>query len=121
MVDTAVIRPTSGASQMSDSDVGPGAGGIAARMSAMDEADFRREMDDARHPVSVWANGPHYCYAPHSHPYKKFVFCVEGSIVFHTAGGDVALAAGERMALDPGVEHSATIGPGGVRCAEAHA
>ena len=38
------------------------------------------------------------------------LFCLEGSIVFHTRDGDVVLASGDRLDLDPGTEHAATVG-----------
>jgi mannose-6-phosphate isomerase-like protein (cupin superfamily) len=45
---------------------------------------------------------------------------LEGSITFHLPDGDVRLSSGDRMIVGPGVEHAATVGPSGVRCAEAH-
>lgn len=71
-------------------------------------------------PVSVWANAPGDTYGRHSHAYKKILCCLEGSITFHTPGGDVHLGSGERMELPAGTPHAATVGPDGVRCAEAH-
>jgi len=84
------------------------------------EAEFLEEMAEAGRPVSTWSNGPGDCYASHRHPYRKYLCCLEGSMVLHTADGDVTLAAGDRMVLDAGTEHSVTVGPQGVRCAEAH-
>lgn len=81
---------------------------------------FAAEMRAAGYPVTEWANGPGDRYAAHSHPYKKIVCCLEGSIVFHTDNGDSTLTPGSRLVVEPGVEHSATVGPSGVRCAEAH-
>ncbi|MGH9114464.1 MAG: cupin domain-containing protein [Acidimicrobiales bacterium] len=82
--------------------------------------DFAAEMAAAGHPVTVWANAPGDTYAAHSHGYQKVLCCLEGSIVFHLAGHDEPLSQGERLVLEPGTEHSATVGPSGVRCAEAH-
>ncbi|HZU80053.1 MAG TPA: AraC family ligand binding domain-containing protein [Acidimicrobiales bacterium] len=84
------------------------------------EREFTEEMRARRATLSVWGNGPGDRYAPHTHGYHKVLLCLEGSIVFHTPDGDVALAAGERLDLAPGTEHSATVGAEGVRCAEAH-
>jgi mannose-6-phosphate isomerase-like protein (cupin superfamily) len=67
----------------------------------------------------AWANGAGYRYTSHSHPYEKVLYCVSGSIVFHTAGGDVSLEPGDLLEIDPGVEHSATVGERGVECVEA--
>ena len=72
------------------------------------------------YPISEWSNGPGYTFATHSHPYKKILCCLEGSIIFRRPGGDVPLSAGDRTVVEPGVEHSAIVGPLGVRCAEAH-
>ncbi len=83
-------------------------------------ADFVQEMEAQGWPVSVWGNPPGDTYGRHAHPYKKILCCLDGSIVFHTSEGDVALVAGDRLVLEAGVEHSATVGPQGVRCAEAH-
>ena len=86
----------------------------------MDEEGFRVEMAADGHAVSVWANGPGDRYAAHAHPYRKFLCCLDGSIVFQTPAGDVILETGDRLVLDAGTRHSATVGPMGVRCAEAH-
>jgi len=81
---------------------------------------FAEEMRAAGHPVSEWSNGPGYTYSPHAHSYQKILCCLDGSIVFHFGGRDVPLSAGDRTVVEPGVEHSATVGSTGVRCAEAH-
>jgi quercetin dioxygenase-like cupin family protein len=86
----------------------------------MNAVSFTEEMRALGHPVSEWSNGPGYKYAPHSHPYQKILFCVDGSIVFHVNDRDVRLSAGDRTMIEAGVEHSATVGASGVRCAEAH-
>ncbi len=44
-----------------------------------------------------------------------------GAITFHTRdSGDLELGPGDRLEIDAGTEHSATVGPDGVDCAEAH-
>ena len=58
-------------------------------------------------------------YARHEHGYHKVLFCLSGSIVFHTDDGDIELRAGDRLDLEPGTGHAATVGPGGCRCVEA--
>jgi quercetin dioxygenase-like cupin family protein len=58
-------------------------------------------------------------YAWHAHDYHKVLFCLDGSIVFHTRANDVALEAGDRLDLAPGTEHAATVGPLGCVCVEA--
>jgi quercetin dioxygenase-like cupin family protein len=47
------------------------------------------------------------------------LFCLSGSITFHLPDGDVTLEPGDRLDLDPGTEHGATVGPRGVECVEA--
>ncbi len=66
-----------------------------------------------------WGNPPGDTYAEHQHGYHKVLYCVAGSITFHTPSGDLAMGAGDRLDLPPGTPHSATVGPGGVRCVEA--
>ncbi|MGH2594341.1 MAG: cupin domain-containing protein [Actinomycetota bacterium] len=68
---------------------------------------------------SFWSNGPGDAYSWHEHEYHKVLFCLTGSIVFHTHDGDVELTAGDRLDLEPGTEHAATVGPRGCECVEA--
>lgn len=65
-----------------------------------------------------WSNGPGDRYGAHSHRYHKVLFCAQGSIVFHTAEDDIELAPGDRLDVEPGTEHAATVGPDGVTCVE---
>jgi mannose-6-phosphate isomerase-like protein (cupin superfamily) len=67
----------------------------------------------------TWGNGPGDTYGWHEHGYHKVLFCLGGSIVFHTQDGDVVLDAGDRLDLPPGTRHAATVGPGGCACVEA--
>ena len=66
-----------------------------------------------------WGNGPGDTYGRHAHGYRKVLFCLSGSIAFHTDDGDVELGPGDRLDLEPGTEHAATVGPRGVECVEA--
>lgn len=66
-----------------------------------------------------WGNGPGDTYASHVHGYHKVLYCVAGSIVFHTAEGDVGMGPGDRLDVEPGTEHAATVGSEGVECLEA--
>ena len=79
------------------------------------EARFRKEDLSPR----TWGNEPGYEYEWHSHDYHKVLYCLSGSIVFHTEAGDFAMEAGDRLDVEPGTGHSATVGPDGVRCMEA--
>lgn len=66
-----------------------------------------------------WANGPGDRYGRHEHPFHKVLFCLSGSIVFHTDDGDVKLTPGDRLDLEPGTAHAATVGREGCECVEA--
>jgi quercetin dioxygenase-like cupin family protein len=66
-----------------------------------------------------WSNGPGDEYGWHTHEYHKVLYCAAGSTVFHTRHGDVVLAPGDRLDIQPGTEHAATVGPEGVTCVEA--
>lgn len=66
-----------------------------------------------------WGNAPGDRYGAHAHDYDKVLYCVSGGITFHTDSGDFALAAGDRLEVDAGTSHSATVGPDGVECLEA--
>ena len=67
----------------------------------------------------TWSNGPGYVYENHQHAYHKVLFCIEGTITFHTPDGDILLSPGDRLDLPPGTVHGATVGPEGVTCMEA--
>ncbi len=75
--------------------------------------------DEGMSSPRFWGNGPGDTYGRHSHGYDKVLFCLEGSVTFHTDDGDVPLEAGDRLDIDPGTEHSATVGPRGCECVEA--
>jgi hypothetical protein len=66
-----------------------------------------------------WANGAGDRYGAHEHGYHKVLFCLAGSIVFHVDGDDVTLTGGDRLDLEPGTVHAATVGPAGCECVEA--
>jgi hypothetical protein len=70
-------------------------------------------------PPRSWGNASGDQYGWHSHDFHKVLFCLSGSIVFHTRAGDVELVAGDRLDLQPGTEHAATVGQGGCECVEA--
>jgi quercetin dioxygenase-like cupin family protein len=74
---------------------------------------------EASSPPMWWSNAPGDKYGWHDHPYHKVLYCSEGSITFHLRDGDVELGPGDRLDVEPGTEHSATVGPQGVTCVEA--
>jgi hypothetical protein len=88
--------------------------GVSTRADALEA--FRSEGCSAPRP---WSNGPGDEYGWHEHAYHKVLFCLAGSITFHLRVGDVVLAAGDRLDLEPGTEHAATVGPEGCSCVEA--
>ncbi len=67
----------------------------------------------------MWSNVAGYRYDWHDHPYHKVLYCVKGSITFHTDEGDTGLSTGDRLDLPSGTRHAATVGPAGVTCLEA--
>jgi AraC-like protein len=67
----------------------------------------------------TWGNGAGDTYGRHDHAYHKVVFCLSGSIVFHTDDGDLELTEGDRLDLEPRTAHAATVGPDGCECVEA--
>jgi quercetin dioxygenase-like cupin family protein len=87
--------------------------------SGRDPAAVRAELEGGGLALRDWGNGPGETYGWHDHPYHKTLVCLAGSIVFHTDGGDMSLSAGDVLELEPGTRHAATVGPSGVRCAEA--
>lgn len=96
-------------------------------MSATSTPDAVRGRDEAEAtlaaegclPSRAWSNRPGDEYGVHAHGYHKVLFCLEGSITFHLGGEDVTLRAGDRLDLEPGTPHSATVGPEGCSCIEA--
>ena len=78
----------------------------------------RRFLDEGLSPHS-WGNAPGDRYGRHAHDYHKVLYCLAGGIVFHTPDADLALRPGDRLDVEPGTEHSATVGPEGVECMEA--
>ena len=90
----------------------------ASAVTGHDEAVDRFIAERTSAP-RAWSNGPGDTYDWHRHGYHKVLFCLRGSITFHTHQGDVSLEAGDRLDLDPTTEHAATVGPEGVECVEA--
>jgi mannose-6-phosphate isomerase-like protein (cupin superfamily) len=87
-------------------------------VTGRDEA-VRVFADERLSAPRFWSNGPGDTYGWHSHGYHKVLFCLEGSITFHTSEGDVELRAGDRLDIEPGTDHAASVGPAGCSCVEA--
>jgi quercetin dioxygenase-like cupin family protein len=84
--------------------------------------DLMRRLEAEAQSCYSWSNGPDHAYPAHSHPYRKILYCLEGSIRFDVAGGEsFELAAGDRLELAPGTVHSALVGAHGVTCIEGRA
>lgn len=83
------------------------------------EAALRAFAEEGGSTPRFWANGPGDRYGEHAHDYHKILFCLAGSIVFHVEGDAVELMAGDRLDLEPGTVHAATVGPDGCECVEA--
>ncbi len=82
--------------------------------------ELQRWFRDQGLELREWGNSPGDTYDWHSHGYQKVLFCVSGTIVFHTKDeGDIELYPGDRLDVEPGTEHAATVGPDGVQCIEA--
>jgi hypothetical protein len=80
---------------------------------------IERMAEEGCLPPRFWGNGPGDRYGWHSHDYHKVLFCLTGSIIFHTKSGDIEMGAGDRLDLAPRTEHATTVGPVGVECVEA--
>lgn len=89
-------------------------GAVDGREAALQA--FRDEGCSAPRP---WGNGAGDTYGWHSHAYHKVLFCLAGTITFHVREADVTLGPGDRLDLDPGTEHAATVGDDGCSCVEA--
>jgi quercetin dioxygenase-like cupin family protein len=87
--------------------------------AGQDPDEVRAGLEARGLDLHSWSNGPNCSYGWHDHSYHKTLICLTGSIVFHTDDGDVSLVAGDVLELEPGTRHAATVGPDGVRCAEA--
>ena len=101
------------------------AGGVPARFERCEGPPPTPEQLDARLrdeglQPSSWGNAPGDTYGWHAHSYAKVLYCLTGGITFHLRDGeDVELRAGDRLEIDPGTHHAATVGREGVRCVEA--
>lgn len=90
-------------------------------MSGNDRANAEAAFQGEGLSPHTWSNELGYRYGEHEHDYHKVLFCIEGSITFHTASGDIELGPGDRLDLPPRTRHSATVGESGVTCMEAAA
>ena len=90
-----------------------------AREAPRSQKDIEARFEEEGLSPHGWGNAPDYRYGWHSHAYHKVLYCVSGSIVFHTEDGNFELRSGDRLDVEPGTGHAATVGSEGVRCLEA--
>lgn len=90
-----------------------------ADVIAPDPESAQRWFDEQGLDARIWSNDPGFRYDDHSHGYHKILFCLAGDIVFHTDDADIHLRPGDRLDVEPGTRHAATVGPEGVTCIEA--
>lgn len=93
--------------------------GVRVERGHVDPADAVSTLTAEGLQPHSWSNGPHFEYAEHAHPYYKVLYCTEGSIVFRADGSAYDLNPGDRLEIEPGTAHGATVGPNGVTCVEA--
>lgn len=91
---------------------------VTSGAGARDEATAARLLRDAGLQPRVWGNAPGDTYDRHEHGYAKVLYCIAGSIIFHTEAGDLVLRAGDRLDVPARTPHAATVGGDGVRCVE---
>ncbi|MEI7554647.1 AraC family ligand binding domain-containing protein [Candidatus Chlorohelix sp.] len=85
-----------------------------------DEQMLRELMEQEGLQPYRWWNYPGDIYLPHTHPYFKALYVVNGSITFELASGELLeLTAGDRLDLPAGIVHAAKAGVNGVICLEA--
>ena len=84
------------------------------------EAAIRNRFHDEGLAPRSWSSEPGYRFGWHSHDQDKVLYCVRGSIEFQSAEVQCELAAGDRLEVEAGTEHSAIVGPQGVDCLEAY-
>jgi len=89
----------------------------------IDESEIRRRLEAEAHSCYSWSDGPGRVYDAHSHPYRKILYCLRGSIGFDLlpSGERLELGPGDRLELPPGTSHSAQVGAAGVSCIEGQA
>lgn len=96
----------------------------ARRTAHVGPPPLREEIERRLHNEGVgawtWSNEPRTQFAWHAHDFDKVLYCVGGSITFHTREGDIEMTPGDRLDLPAGTEHAATTGPDGVTCSEGH-
>jgi quercetin dioxygenase-like cupin family protein len=86
------------------------------------EEAIRKIFESESLKPTKWSDLPGEKYTPHSHPYLKIIYVVEGSMifVFTDKNESFKVKAGDRLEVLPGVIHHAMVGPDGITCLEGH-
>jgi quercetin dioxygenase-like cupin family protein len=76
--------------------------------------------ENCPHPRK-WTGQPGQEYPWHGHGHHKILFVLAGSITFEDEERKTyRLLAGDRLDIEAGTEHAATVGPHGVECMESY-
>ncbi len=65
--------------------------------------------------IYTWEDGPHACYADHSHPTLTAHIILEGEMTLTMEGESRTYGAGDRCDVPAGAVHAARMGPQGCR------
>lgn len=65
--------------------------------------------------VIEWRDGPGTTYEEHVHATREVRVVLEGTLTFSVDGVRYVLGPGDRIDLEPGEAHAATVGPNGAR------
>ena len=84
------------------------------------EAAIRSRFRDEGLAPRSWSSDPGFRFGRHSHPRDKVLYCVRGSIVFLAGDIQSSVGPGDRLEIEAGTDHAATVGPEGVDCLEAY-
>jgi cupin superfamily acireductone dioxygenase involved in methionine salvage len=93
-----------------------------SRVEVPTEREIRLIMAGEGLHAHRWSNAPGDVYTTPTHPSRKMLYVVAGSITFGLPEGGqrVTFHAGDRLDLPKSTMHDAVVGPEGVVCLEAH-
>lgn len=84
------------------------------RTGAVDRKAVARELTDDALDVLIWEDAPDVHYPEHAHPSREVRHVLEGAMTVGSSGQTHELGPGDRIELDPGERHWASVGPEGV-------
>jgi quercetin dioxygenase-like cupin family protein len=79
----------------------------------LDEAVLRARLHADGYDVWKWSDPVGADYQAHSHDLDECIWLLAGEMTFAALGRDVRLAAGDRLLLPKGTEHTARAGAAG--------